>query len=875
MVAEEQPAQLPVRSLRARFFQPDGNSEHEQALVRIAAGFAVIAYILVLQLLGYDGWSSAGLRGGNLLACIYVALVGMAYATGLLISIVLHPQPSVPRQFLGMLHDNISLTLFLFYGGELTAFWFPVYLWNSFGHGFRYGPRLLIASAVVSVLGFAWVVSTTPYWTSQIFLSAGLLTGLVVLPAYAFSLLRKLTRAKAQAEIANQAKSTFLANMSHELRTPLNAIIVLSRLLRAGQLTADQRDMVHSIHLSGRSLLSLIGNVLDLSKAESGRLESSHQSFDLYEVLAEVQAIAQPQCQEKNLGFSLYLDSDVPWQLAGDPQFLKQILINLTGNAAKFTAAGQVALRVVRAPPADQTGRRDGPSRLRFEVIDSGIGIPEAAQAQIFDRFVQADEGITRAFGGTGLGLAISRQLAQLMGGVSSVVSQPGSGSTFWLEAPFEAPLDTPVAAPLETPPSHPRSPGRRALVVGRGELAQATQQGLWALQFVCDRCEKLAEAAAQLEAEGDGGPPLLFLVSDNTPEEVFSWQAALRDRGKAPPAVYVGPQQPDARRLERSFLSWLADPRDSQGLARVAHLLDCILPPLENADDSPVAQIPAGPRLSILVADDNLVNRRVAQRTLEGVGHQVSLVTNGEEALDALDEADAAGRPFDLVLLDMHMPVMSGLETAKFYRMTHLEEPGLPLIALTADVTQATREAVADAGMDACLNKPLDLDLLMETLRAVMARRGIDLDLPVGKPAAGGNVVTHPRFSSEVHPVIDRRVIQRLEELADGDDFVTSLIDDFVADTLTLVAELSQALAAQEAMRFRDLLHALRGSAVNIGASNLYELLLANRAVGGDDLENHGAELLRRINGELARVHQELRRYQAGHRPQVRPGLG
>ena len=220
-------------------------------------------------------------------------------------------------------------------------------------------------------------------------------------------------------------------------------------------------------------------------------------------------------------------------------------------------------------------------------------------------------------------------------------------------------------------------------------------------------------------------------------------------------------------------------------------------------------------------------------------------------------------------------MPVMSGLETAKFYRMTHLEEPGLPLIALTADVTQATREAVADAGMDACLNKPLDLDLLMETLRAVMARRGIDLDLPVGKPAAGGNVVTHPRFSSEVHPVIDRRVIQRLEELADGDDFVTSLIDDFVADTLTLVAELSQALAAQEAMRFRDLLHALRGSAVNIGASNLYELLLANRAVGGDDLENHGAELLRRINGELARVHQELRRYQAGHRPQVRPGLG
>ncbi|MGO1119657.1 ATP-binding protein [Rhodovibrionaceae bacterium A322] len=878
------------RSLRERLFRPDGNSEHEQALVRIAAGLIVISYCLVLQMLGYDGWANDGFHGGNLQACIYVAFVGMAYATGLLISIVHRPAPSVPRQFLGMLHDNVSLTFFLLFGGELTAFWFPVYLWNSFGHGFRYGPKLLVASAVVSVVGFFWVVMTTPYWYDQGFLSAGLLTGLVVLPAYAFSLLRKLTRAKAQAEIANQAKSAFLANMSHELRTPLNAIIVLSRLLRSGQLTADQRDMVHSIHLSGRSLLSLIGNVLDLSKAESGRLELSTQKFDLYEVLAEVQAIAQPQCQEKGLGFSLFLASDVPWQLEGDPQFLKQILINLTGNAAKFTSEGQVELQVYRPTSREAKAVQKGFTQLRFEVVDSGIGISEEAQARVFERFVQADEGITKSFGGTGLGLAISRQLAQLMEGVLGVVSQPGAGSTFWLEAPFRHVAATGQQSneeglsPAADDPSDKAlvdvlpSAGRRALVFGRSDLAQATQQRLQDLQYINGRCEKLADAAEQLNGAGGQGLPLLFLVADSIPDEVYSWLASFREKGITLPAVYVGPPQSDERRLKRHFLSWVEDPEQTDDLVRAAHLLDRLLPPVElepEEGEAGDAASQAGRSLSILVADDNEVNRRVAERTLVGVGHRVALVTNGEEALDALDEAEDAGEPFDLVLLDMHMPVMSGIETAKFYRMTHLEEPGLPLIALTADVTQDTREQVAEAGMDACLNKPLDIDLLMETLRDVMAKRGVDLDVAPRPKAETDNVVTHPRFSNEVHPVIDHRVIQRLEDLGDGDDFVFSLIDDFVADTLGLQQELKEALEDLEAMRFRDLLHAMRGSAINIGASNLYELLLANRSIGTDGLESQGKELVQQIEEELLRAHHELQRYQAEHQSQVRPGLG
>ncbi len=309
--------------------------------------------------------------------------------------------------------------------------WYPLYLWITLGNGFRYGEKYLYIAGTLSVLGFTYVITATQFWSNHLGLSFGLLTALIVLPGYTAVLIRRLNNERQRAEKASQAKSEFLARMSHEIRTPLNGIIGTSELLKSYHLGREAREYVNAIHTSGNTLLHLIEDILDISKIEAEKIEIEQIDFDLHTLINGTIEMLSHQAKTKQLRLTSHIDLNIPYRLTGDPLHLRQILINLLGNAIKFTHEGYIELR------CHQLRYEKESTLIRFEVIDTGIGLSESEKTLIFDKFTQADGSTTRRFGGTGLGTSIAKQLVELMGGRIEVKSSPGVGSIFWFDIEF------------------------------------------------------------------------------------------------------------------------------------------------------------------------------------------------------------------------------------------------------------------------------------------------------------------------------------------------------------------------------------------------------------------------------------------------------
>ncbi len=783
-----------VRMLQKRIrMRPD--TEFQQALIRL---------VIVVGFYGY--FSLTGLEHSPVMAAqLHFLGLGLTFISlSLLLGSITDPDISIARRSIGMLHDFTVATYLLSISNETGAPIVATYLWVTLGNGFRYGMPYLLTSTLASAIGFILVYQFNPFWNAHTPLWWGMWLTLVVVPLYAASLLKQLHGAVKREKEASQAKSNFLANMSHELRTPLNGVIGVADLLAETKLDKEQKEFSKIILASANALLQLIDNVLDISRIEAGRIHSTEEDFDLHRLVNGTVAMLETQAQGKGLVLAAHIAPQTPFDLNGDARHLRQVLINLIGNAIKFTEHGRVDIYV---RPVGQ----GQPQRLRFEVADTGIGISETAQTRIFDSFTQADPSVTRRFGGSGLGTTIAKQLVEALGGQIGLHSREGEGTTFWFELPFSL-----QAAP--TMPSDARfdAPMRVAILAGAG-LTARIQSVIhnWGAEAIT--ANNTALLAAELATSLSGGTPVGAVVVERSvlPGDPVMFLRLLRDApGLAVlPVILIESDAAvatthDHQLVHEGYSSVLRTPVNTTLLFNAIHAVTSHDMPDNVVSLANRFQAQAGQagRLRILVAEDNPVNQRVIRGLLEHAGHQACLANDGAAALAMLEAGDQA---YHLAIIDMHMPQLSGPEVVQRWRF--MEKGRLPIIMLTADARAEAQAACEDAGADAFLTKPVNSRELLDAV-ARLADRHREI------PAVA------PSLRSRQPDKLDESVLDDLAQLG-GPVFIQDLLSSFEEDSERSMRNIERSLDAQNYGQWHDQLHMLKGGASDVGASQLVQL--------------------------------------------------